>query len=461
MKKIVFLLVLFSLLSSSSGVALAQTNVTTPSELQAMQSDLSGDYILMNEIDMSGFAFSPIGNDSTPFSGTFDGNGHTISNLNINRPDDPYIGLFGYTAAGARVDNVTLTNFNIVSSGNGGGIAGWNKGAISNVSVSGNISGRSNIGTVAGRNYGSTTNAHGSGNVTITSSTGLQVGGLVGVNEGGYIADSSFDGDVVGALKAGGFVGSNRNGGFIERSYNTGSISNSQLTVLRSMGRLGGFAGQNIYGSTIRDSYSHANVINKRDTTGGFVGFNYSSSSITNSYSSGDVWGLNGYGIGGFVGQSSGSISVASFWDMDTQTHGVTTSAGGTGLSTAAMQTEVTFASAGWDLAGIWAMADYPQFQWQALAQTTLEFFDDAAAAGTLVGVGPGNSAENHLKALRNMIVEAAVLENDGDICGAYEQLEAAYKKVDGESPPKEFASGPAAATLADMIKAKMAGLDC
>ena len=353
-----------------------------------------------------------------------------------------------------------MDNFNIVGRAYGGGIAGWNSGVISDVSVSGNIWGRSNIGTVAGRNYRSITNAHGSGNVRITSSTGLQVGGLVGVNErGGYIADSSFDGDVVGALKAGGFVGSNRNGGVIERSFNTGSINNNQLSTQRSMGRLGGFAGQNIDGSTIRNSYSHANVMNRRDTTGGFVGLNYNNSSITNSYSTGDVWGLNGYGIGGFVGEKSNSVSIASFWDIDTQTHGVTTSAGGTGLSTAAMQTEATFSSASWDFTGIWAMADYPQFQWQAPAQTILEFFDDAVAAGTLVGVGPGKSAEHHLNALRNMIVAAGVLENAGDTAGARAQLEDAYKKVDGISPPPDFATGPAAATLAGMILNKMASL--
>ncbi len=51
-----------------------------------MQNDLSGHYILTSDIDMTGLNFSPIGNNSTPFSGIFDGNGHTISNLTINRP---------------------------------------------------------------------------------------------------------------------------------------------------------------------------------------------------------------------------------------------------------------------------------------------------------------------------------------------------------------------------------------
>ncbi len=57
----------------------------------------------------SGDGFSPIGNDTTKFTGSYDGGGYTIDNLFINRPSTDNVGLFGYTD-GATIENVGLTS---------------------------------------------------------------------------------------------------------------------------------------------------------------------------------------------------------------------------------------------------------------------------------------------------------------------------------------------------------------
>lgn len=67
----------------------------------------------------------PIGTESSPFQGTFNGNGHTISNLTINRPSTDYIGLFGYCTSGLSIENLILTDCSITGKYYVGGIVGY------------------------------------------------------------------------------------------------------------------------------------------------------------------------------------------------------------------------------------------------------------------------------------------------------------------------------------------------
>jgi TolB protein len=85
--------------------------------------------------------------------------------------------------------------------------------------------------------------------------------------------------------------------------------------------------------------------------------------------------------------------------------------------------------------------------------ENVLQFFDDSAAGGTLVGDGPGKSAANRLKALRNMLEAAAELIRIGDFEGARRQLSDAYLKTDGLPQPPDFVKGPAAVQLAALIR--------
>ena len=90
-----------------------------------------------------------------------------------------------------------------------------------------------------------------------------------------------------------------------------------------------------------------------------------------------------------------------------------------------------------------------------------LDFFDESVADGNLVGDGPGNSAENRLNALRNMIEAEGNLIDAELIEDACWQLQDAYNRTDGESPPPDFVTGDAAAELAGMIEELMESLGC
>ena len=91
--------------------------------------------------------------------------------------------------------------------------------------------------------------------------------------------------------------------------------------------------------------------------------------------------------------------------------------------------------------------------------QDILEFVEHSVEANDLKGAGPGNSAKGRLNALINMIEETGDLIADGLYEEAYLQLEDAYKKCDGQSPPPDFVQGDAAAELADMILSLMEAL--
>lgn len=100
--------------------------------------------------------WQPIGTSSSPFKGMFNGNGHTISNLTINRPSTDYVGLFGYCSDGAIIENTTLAKCSIIGNYNVGGIVGCyytntiNNDIVERCNVTGNISGGVNVGGVIG-----------------------------------------------------------------------------------------------------------------------------------------------------------------------------------------------------------------------------------------------------------------------------------------------------------------------
>jgi beta propeller repeat protein len=100
-------------------------------------------------------------------------------------------------------------------------------------------------------------------------------------------------------------------------------------------------------------------------------------------------------------------------------------------------------------LGGTGVLADPPSEQ----IADIIAYFDASVDDGTLWGDGPGNSADNRLNALRNMIEAAGDLIDDGLIIEASQQLLDAYQKCDGELKPPDFVSGPAAVELANLIQ--------
>ncbi|PZN75907.1 MAG: hypothetical protein DM484_17640, partial [Candidatus Methylumidiphilus alinenensis] len=213
--------------------SLGTANDSSTITLQGMQNGLSGHYALGSNIDASATStwnvlggvtagFSPVGNSSSNFLGTFDGLGHTISGLTINRPTTDYVGLFGVSNGTLR--NVGLVGSNVTGNQTVGGLVGYNYyGNIINDYSSGNVSGNQQVGGLVGSKfYGTLSNAYSSG---VVSSAGDSVGGLVGSNYGN-ISNVYSASTVIGngGFSVGGLVGVNYIGS-ISNAYSSGAVN--------------------------------------------------------------------------------------------------------------------------------------------------------------------------------------------------------------------------------------------
>lgn len=107
--------------AGGDGTSANPYQIETAVELQSIQNDLSAHYILMNDIDLTGVTWTPIGSTSAGFFGELDGNGKTISNLNISSSSS-YTGLFAVVYSGGMIKNLVLENSNIVSSSSNTGL---------------------------------------------------------------------------------------------------------------------------------------------------------------------------------------------------------------------------------------------------------------------------------------------------------------------------------------------------
>ena len=170
--------------------------------------------------------WQPIGDFANLFNSTFEGNGHSISNLMINRPDDfgdgDSIGLFGYTDSSSKISNISLLSVKIVAYDEVAGLVANNSGSIMNSYVTGSVNGNSNLGGLVADNSGSIMNSYATGSVNGNNNS---LGGLVNVNSG-TIKNSYATGSVTGTLFLGGLV--NVNSGTIEDSYATGSVTSTR-----------------------------------------------------------------------------------------------------------------------------------------------------------------------------------------------------------------------------------------
>ena len=290
-----------------------------------------------------------------PFTGTFDGNGYTISNLNIQSGN--YLGLFGKINITAMISNLYLESTEIDANGEHiGSLVGWNEGNIIMSSCTGSACGiGSNVGGLVGFNLGNITTSFSGCEVCGT----ISVGGLVGYNVGDLVGCYSFS-VVTGYLNVGGLVGYNQNG-IITTSYYSGSTIGDMTA--------GGLVGWNWRG-VIKQCYS-TGIIKGNFDVGGLLGSD-AEGHVTCCYSTSLVNGESA--VGGLVGSVVDSNVTDCFWDI--QKSGLATSAGGIGKTTAEMQTLSTFLDASWDFVGetdngtedIWSICEgtnYPRFVWQ------------------------------------------------------------------------------------------------
>jgi len=303
---------------------------TTATDLQGMSGNLTLNYALGGNIGATptsswnaGAGFAPVGPDSvSPFTGSFDGLGHTISNLTINRPGEVNLGLFGYTTGGttgAAIRNVGLVGGSVSGYGSVGGLVGYNGSRISNsystATVSGVIGGQF-VGGLVGYNSATIKNSFATGNV----SGGGHVGGLVGYND------------------CSGCPGSQ---GIIANSYATGSVS--------GLSSVGGLVGTSNFGSSIGNSYATGSA-NGGQEVGGLVGQS-DRIFVGNSYATGRVSGSSS--VGGLLGSVGQGFSGGNnFWDTETTLQATPVGVPGNitpnrilGLTTAQMMQMASFSS--------------------------------------------------------------------------------------------------------------------
>ena len=412
-------------------------------ELRVTSDDWNLHFIMTADIDLSGTVYpdaviAPDTNSSSdhfqgiPFTGVFDGNDHTISNLTINSTGSfDYLGFFGkidgssaevkdlgvedlYITGGYNSDyiggvcgvNTEGTITNCYSTGNVGGyntdyiggVCGYTNGQIVDCYSTSTLDGFGFIGGICGvlgdggsildcystvsvtghyylggqcgyNSNGSITNSHSvsslNGRINPYHQGSDYLGGLCGFNNNGSITGCGSFSSVTGHYNLGGLCG--RNSGLITKCYSTGSVTGEDNSY-----RIGGLCGWNW--SRMSNCYSTCDVAGGVSSSmlGGLCGKN-KIGTITNCYSTGSVTGGDSSNnLGGLVGWSV-LTATGSYWDIETS--GRETSSGGTGKTTAHMQTQSTFAS--WDFdpddgdAADWMMLregeDYPRLVWQEM----------------------------------------------------------------------------------------------
>lgn len=275
--------------------------------------DLSGTYILTADITNSG---STMIGSSSYFQGVFNGNGHTISGINISVSNGAvYAGLFPYIN-GAFIQNLTLDGtVSCQDTTSSASYAGILSGQISNAMVSRvHIFGSGNV-TKAGANAGAIAGAitnssieHSTNSISVTGTS--TVGGLIGKASGSLslIKNCTSSGAVSGLSNIGGLIG------YADNTTITGCSSTGLVSGDYT---IGGFVGYMCNVSKI-SSCTSSGVLNQLNTApgnciGGFVGqVSADGSTITLSSATGAVNGYPGTSVnyvGGFVGSNSGSIT--------------------------------------------------------------------------------------------------------------------------------------------------------
>ncbi|MBO6678243.1 filamentous hemagglutinin N-terminal domain-containing protein [Parvibaculum sp.] len=358
--------------------------------------DYGVNYLLVDDIDASatrnwngGAGFAPVN-----LGGSLDGNGHTIDGLFIDRPGE-WAGLVSYwsdratgDAPDVEIRDLRITNADVTGSSAGILFAQQSAGAVAhnltNIFVSGTVTGSNGVGGVAGSAWGNldgtggqstVSNVHADVTVTATGS----VGGLFGnANEEVTILNSSSTGTVNGAFTTGGLVGSSYDGLTIRNSYSTATanggtagglvgytssggleISNAFNTGNVSGHIAGGLVG---FGSDleISDAYSSGAVTatGGSDVAGGIVGYADRNVAIRTSYATGAVTGATAGGLAGTLSSTGNSITD-SVWDVETTGQSAAAGAPGSatitnvdGVTSAEMMQLATFLDHGFDIDG-------------------------------------------------------------------------------------------------------------
>ncbi len=283
---------------------------------------LGKNYRLKDDLDLTGTPFSGIGSAANPFTGMFDGQGSTISNVTINAPDGVNVGFFN-AIKGATIRDLKLVNVQITGKENVGGLVGNAQVQLDSNDLSKNVANLIGGCSVSGKVTGE-----------------KNVGGLVGLNGGetdqhtlfsiaSAIDKSTANVEVSGTEMTGGLVG--RNNGTITKSSSGGTVKGTTTT--------GGLVGDS--SGDIYDSHTSCTVAGSSHT-GGFVGF--SDGAVKNCYSIGDVSGTDYTGgFAGVISRAEDVVSAGQVTIVGTPTQGYNGGfAGGLSGTVAGLDSQIT-----------------------------------------------------------------------------------------------------------------------
>ena len=308
-------------------------NVASADELSCIggPGTLDLNYVMTDDIDLSGTAWLPIGSSGAPFTGTFDGGGFTVEGLDVNQSGVTDVGLFG-GISGATISDLTLLTANVVGGGHVGGLVGNASGSVienvtaTNVSVEADGA-QGRVGGLIGYMVNTTlTDASVTGTVTATHDDSTEAGGVVGridaspADETQYegplttITNAEFTGDVRGPDSVGGILGGGdtapRNGPKWMALTNLRSAGTVSSTVLFDPldwnWAVGGAIGA-IFDTDLREIHSTATVSSTSTESGGLIG-SLADSTLRSASAEGDVTvTITGRwcGAGGLIGSAN------------------------------------------------------------------------------------------------------------------------------------------------------------
>jgi len=220
---------------------------------------------LLADIDLSNYVsgdgWIPIGNSGSnssgnnkPFSGTFNGNGHVIINLTINRSNTDNQGLFGQISG--KVSNLALENVKIMCGTYCGGITAMltNSSIIENTYVTGSINGNQSVGGIIGY-ISSNSVIENSYNLANITGRGSYIAGIVGNTNNASIRNSYSLGTITGNNSVGGIVGT-----LITSSVTNCAALNQYINITSSYITYGRIFG-NVSGSTMSDNFAWEGIL--------------------------------------------------------------------------------------------------------------------------------------------------------------------------------------------------------
>lgn len=297
-------------------------------QLQAINTNLSGNYALRNSIDATATSswddndndninegFKQIGTEITnAFTGKFDGLDYNIFGLTINRSTENDVGLFG-VVNGATINNVTLVGGSITGSNNVGAIVGnANNTTLTNVVNSAAVSGDSNVGGIVGRATNTTVeDAINTGTIEGNSKNETNVGGLIGEMKDSNTADN-YKSQIIGnSYNLGDVSGNGHNVGGLVGSASNSTIGDGTNLVYNRMDvtgayNVGGIVG-NMEGTTVQNAENSGTVTAIVYDDGNYT---FHTDYTGNGYSTGGskTVDVNVANVGGIAGTSSSSTII-------------------------------------------------------------------------------------------------------------------------------------------------------